>query len=126
MLKLSGQLVSKSLIKSGVGEFGEWKIIQFAIKKTYNKKKIIIVFTAKGKNADLINSIEFKEKITVRFIADCKYIEKYNRYFTELKAIDVQKFVPQKNQDVYFNGNRLNDDDYELKMNNEISFPYQA
>lgn len=120
MLKLSGRLVSKSLIKSGVGEHGEWKIIEFVIQRTYNKKKIKIAFTAGGKRADLVNSIEYKEKITVTFIPSCFYSEKHNKHFTELKAIEIDKYVKKNNQDVYFNNERLNESDYELKRDNQL------
>lgn len=123
MLKLTGRLNSKSLIKSGTNEFGTWQIIEFTIKKSYRRKKTLIAFKAFGKRADIINSIEIKEKIVVEFLPECKYSEKHGRYFTELKTIDVYKYVPRNNQDIYVNQERLNESDYELNINNEIKFP---
>lgn len=120
MLKLNGKLISKSLIKSGVSERGAWKLIEFVIQRTYNKKKITIAFTAIGKITELINSIEMKERITVTFIPDCHYSAKHNKHFTELKAIEVEKYVKKNNRDTYFNGEKLNQSDYELKITNEL------
>ncbi len=122
MLKLNGRLVSKSLIKSGESEFGKWKIIEFVIQRTFKKEKIKIAFTANGKNADLINSIDYKERITVTFIPKCNYVEKYNKHFTELKAIEIEKYVKQNNKDVYFNNERVNESDYQLRMDNQLPF----
>ena len=120
MLKLNGRLISKSLIKSGVSEHGEWKIIEFVIERTYNRKKIKIAFTTGGKRAELVNSIEYKERITVTFIPSCFYSEKHNKHFTELKAIEIEKYVKKKNRDVYFNNERLNESDYVLKTTSQL------
>jgi len=120
MLKLSGRLISKSLIRSGVSEHGEWKIVEFVIQRTYNKKKIKIAFTASGKKADLINSISYKEKLTITFVPNCFLSSKHNKYFTELKAIEIDKWVKKHNHDVYFNNERLNESDYELKKDNQL------
>ena len=62
--EVNGKLVSKSLIKSGKSERGEWRIIEFVIQRTYNKKKIKVAFIASGKNADLVNNIEYNERIS--------------------------------------------------------------
>lgn len=122
MLKLNGRLISKSLIRSGENEHGKWKIIEFVIQRTYNKEKIKIAFTAIGKNADLINTIDYKERITVTFKPSCFYSEKHNKHFTELKVIEVEKYVKNNNKDIYFNRERLNESDYTLKTNNQLPF----
>jgi hypothetical protein len=108
MFTVSGKLLSKTLIKSGVGQHGEWKILEFAIQRTYCKKKITIAFTAKGKWADLVNNIDYKERITVEFVPNVFFSEKHNRYFTELKVITVEKYVSKKRIEIVFNGDVLN------------------
>jgi len=122
MLKINGKLISKSIIKTGKNERGEWRVIEFVIEKTYNKKKRKVAFTAIGKNADLVNNIEYKERITVTFFPECFYSEKHNKHFTELKAVGVEKYVKRNIQDVIFNGEKLNQSDYELKRDNQLPF----
>lgn len=122
MLELNGRLVSKSLIKSGVSQHGEYRIIEFVIERTYNKKKIKVAFTAVNKKADLVNDISFKERIKVTFVPSCFYSEKHNKHFTELKAIEVEKYVPKNKVDIYYNRERLNDSDYDLKRDNQLQF----
>lgn len=122
MLTLNGRLISKSLIKEGVGQHGAWKIMEFVIERTYNKKKIKVAFTVGGKNADLVNTISFKERITVDFIPACHYSDKYKKYFTELKAISIQKYVKKNIVNTYLSGEQLNESDYQLKQDIQIPF----
>lgn len=122
MFTVNGRLISKSLLKEGVGEHGEWKIIEFVIQRSFNKKKIKLAFTTGGKRAELVNSIPYKEKITVTFIPSCYYSEKHNKHFVELKAIEVDKYVPKKRVDVFYDGERLNESDYHLKKDNQLDF----
>ncbi len=126
MFKVNGRLVSKSLIKSGVSERGAWQIIEFVITRTFNKKKYKLAFTAFGKKADLVNNIEYKERITVTFVPDCFFSEKHTKHFTELKVIDVEKYVKKKMYDINFNGEKLNQSDYELKLTNELPLKQNA
>jgi hypothetical protein len=118
MLSISGRIVNKSTLKSGDGEFGKWKIIQFVIAKTYAKKKVKIAFTAKGKWADFIDSVPKNEKIRIEFIPDCFYSEKNSRYFTELRVISVEKWMPRK----YFNSEVLNPVDLEITKDLQLKF----
>ncbi len=76
MLSISGRLVSKSLIKSGESEFGKWQVIQFVISKTFNKKKIMIALTAKGKLADFINTVAKNEKLRIQSILFVLFMKK--------------------------------------------------
>jgi len=91
MFTVTGKLSGKSVVKSGQSEKGTWRIIQFLIKKTRNKKMETIPFTAKGKLADKIDDIILGEKISVRFfIEGNKYGDKY---FTNCIAVEVEKYV---------------------------------
>lgn len=96
MLTISGRLISKSTLKSGDGEFGKWQVLQFVIVKTYAKKKVKIAFSARGKWADFINDVPKNEKLRIEFLPDCFYSEKNYRYYTELKIISVEKWIPKK------------------------------
>lgn len=122
MLDVSGVLVSKSVIKEGVSAHGAWRLIEFVIERTFCKKKYKIAFTTIGKRADLINETSLKERITVSFIPSCAYSEKYNRYFTELKAINVEKYIPKKKFNVRFDGEVVNSSEFELKKDNQLDF----
>lgn len=91
MFVTSGKLSGKSIIKTGRYENGTWKVIQFLIKKTRNRKAVNIPFTAKGKLAEKIESIALGEKITVRFFVEgSKYGDKY---YTNCIAIEVDKYI---------------------------------
>jgi hypothetical protein len=94
MFRTTGRLSAKSLIKEGENDFGKWQLVEFIIKKQYKKKQIKLVFVAFGKVADLIQRTPIKEKISITFFPQCK---EYNgKYYTELKATEVEKWISQK------------------------------
>ena len=91
MFVVTGKLSNKSIIKAGVSEKGSWKIINFLIQKTRNRKPIKIPIIAKGKLAEKIDSIPLGEKVVVRFFIEGK---KFNdKYYTDCIATDIEKFV---------------------------------
>jgi hypothetical protein len=94
MFRVTGRLVAKSLIKEGKGEWGDWQLVQFIIQKQYRREKIKIVFVSFGKVAKTVQDMALKEKITVKFYPKCN--EHEGKYYTELKALDVDKWVSQK------------------------------
>jgi len=103
MLKLTGNLIAKSLIKEGEGEYGKWQLIQFIISKQHQKKKKKIVFTAIGKISKKITEIKLKDRIVVYFFPECK---EYNgKFYTELKVYDVEIYVSKKKMYEYI-GNK--------------------
>lgn len=92
MLKLTGRLIAKSLIKEGESQFGKWQLVHFIIIKQHNNVKKKIIFTALGKVAKQIQDMPIKEKITVYFEPVCNnpYADKW---YTELKATEVIKYI---------------------------------
>jgi hypothetical protein len=108
MLTISGKLLSKSILKSGEGEYGQWKVIQFVIAKTHAKKKIKIAITAKGKYADFINDTPKNEKLKIEFFPYCFYSEKNTKYYTELRAVSIERWMPKKRFNLEFNKDVLN------------------
>lgn len=107
MLRIIGKLEGKSLIHEGVSEHGAWHIVRFFVEKTFRKKKIKIVFIAKGKLANLVFNIPLKEKIDIRFFPNCKEVN--TKWYTELQAISVEKYVPLNHQ-------------YITTVNNEVKY----
>ena len=120
MFIVTGKLSGKSVVKYGQSERGAWKIIQFLVKKTKNRKPITIPLTAKGKLAEKIESIALGEKITVNFFIEGN---KYNdKYYTNCIATEVEKYIRKdkyKYGSVTF-GNEVYEDknDYLLIDNN--------
>jgi hypothetical protein len=92
MLKLTGRLVAKSLIKEGENKYGKWQLVNFIIQKQHNKVKKKIIFTAIGKVAKQVQDIQLKERITIYFEPVCNnpYADKW---YTELKATEVEKYI---------------------------------
>jgi len=94
MFVVTGKLSNKSLVKSGVSEVGTWKIIQFLIEKTRNRKPIFIPLIAKGKLADKIDDIPIGERIKVDFYIEGK---NYNgKYYTDCISTSIDKYIPRK------------------------------
>ena len=94
MFKLSAKLIAKSLIKEGECKYGRWQLIHFIVQKQHKKEKVKIIFTAIGKVANQVKDIPLKERITIYFTPKCT---EYNgKWFTELKASDVDKYVSKK------------------------------
>lgn len=122
MFKTNGRIVSKSIIKEGISQHGKWKLMWFAIERTYCKKKIRFAFTVFGTKAEFVEQIIDKERITVEFLPECKYNEKAKRYFTELKVIDVYKYVKKKRTDIWVDNQRLNESDYNINTEQQLPF----
>jgi len=94
MFRVTGRLASKSLIKEGKSSHGDWQLVEFIIQKQYRKEKIKLVFVSFGKVARTIQDMALKEKISIRFYPKCK---EYNgKWYTELKAVEVEKWVSRK------------------------------
>lgn len=90
MLKISGRLSTKSILKKGVSAKGEWQIIEFTITKQFNHEKFQVAFVALGKMADVVNAFPLNKKLTIRFIPKCKF---YNgKWYTELKAFEIEEW----------------------------------
>jgi hypothetical protein len=121
MFIVTGKLSGKSVIKSGQYENGTWRVIQFLIKKTRNKKPELIPFTAKGKLAEKIDSIAIGEKITISFfIEGSKYGEKY---YTNCIATEVEKYIRKdkyKYGSVSFGNEQYEDKNDELRIDNNL------
>lgn len=90
-------------MKFGHNDFGEWKIINFVLQKTFQKKKYYMLFVAKGKRAKFIESVPIKERLTVHYIIDSKEY-KPQKWATDLVATEIEKYVPKKHVKVMFNG----------------------
>ncbi len=111
MFVVTGKLSGKSVVKCGQSEKGSWKIIQFLIKKTKNRKPINIPLTAKGKLAEKIESIALGERITVKFFIEGN---KYNdKIYTNCIATDVDKYI--KKDKYQYGAVRFGDEVYEDK-----------
>lgn len=91
MFFVTGKIVSKSLVKSGVSEKGAWKMITFLIEKTKHKKKIKIPFVAKGKLAEKVSEIVLGQRITIQFYIFGR--EHGGNYYPNVVATDVEKYV---------------------------------
>jgi hypothetical protein len=115
MQKITGRLIHKSLVKSGKSEFGDWKIINFVIEKTFQKKKYKALFVAKGKWANFVDAIAYKERITVHFVIDSKEYAP-SKWGTDLRAIEIEKYVSKNTPHVYFRDELVNKEDFEMKQ----------
>jgi hypothetical protein len=115
MFKVTGRLTSKSLIKEGKSEWGDWQLVEFMIQKQYRKEKLKLVFVSFGKVAQTIQSTALKEKITIKFYPKCK--EHNGKWYTELKAVEVEKWIsPTKIAESMKDGAEpLAEEDYTLK-----------
>ncbi len=109
----------KSLIKSGTNEWGAWRIVEFIIERTYMKKKLQILFVARGKWATFIETVPIKERISVEYIPELKQYG--TKRFQDLKATNIEKYVKRKTAAVYFGGELVNKSDFEI--NPDLSLP---
>ncbi len=109
----------KSLIKSGTSEWGTWRIVEFMIERTYNKKKIKILFVARGKWATFIEGVPYKERILVEYVPDLK--QHGTKYFQDLKVTNIEKYVSKKTPHVYFEDKLVNRKDFE--MDTDLQLP---
>ncbi len=94
MLKITGRLAGKSLIRKGVSSWGEWDLIEYIITKQHQKKKIKIIFVAIGRLARVINDMPINERITTWFYPKCR--EYKGKWYTSLTATEIQKYVNRK------------------------------
>ena len=116
MFSVTGRLSDKSFKKTGVSEKGAWKAITFLIEKTRKGKPIKIPITARGKWADLIETIPVREKITVHFYIDG--VKGNDRYYTNCVATEIEKFVPKKK--FQFGVPSVGDDVYDISKDNTL------
>lgn len=103
MLRITGKLIAKSLLLEGNNNYGKWQLVQIIIEKQINRKKKKIVFTCFGNVANTANDIIINQRITILFEPACNYNEKYNRWFTELKAKQIELYVKKPK----WNGNTI-------------------
>lgn len=116
MFRISGTLSSKSLIKTGVADYGSWKATTFLIKKTRKKKKIVIPLVARGYWADIIDQTPVGEKLGVEF-----YIEgrKYkDNYYPNCVVINVSRKEKKKKVKDELNFKKSKITDYFVKDKN--------
>lgn len=96
MIEISGKLLLKSEMITGVNANGEWKSIDFVIQKTFQKVKYSIPFSAKGKVADYINSAMLGQRMRIAYIPIGVLSTKQNRWFCNNKAISAENWVSRK------------------------------
>jgi hypothetical protein len=120
MFRTSGRLIAKSLIKEGTNEWGKWQLVEFIIQKQHNKKKIKIVFVAFGKVARIVQDMPLKEKLDIKFFPNCK--EHNGRFYTELKAEEVEKYVSRKKiyESMRDGAEPLAEEDYASGQDNQL------
>ena len=120
MFHITGRLESKSLIREGENEYGKWQMVEFVIYKSYKKKKIRLAFVAFGKLAKEIQEIPHNERITVHFYPNCRQYK--NKYYTELKAEEVHKYVSRRKAEerIVVNGEMLDDADFLITPDNQL------
>lgn len=121
MQKISGTLIFKSTVKTGVNDFGSWSIINFVLQKTFQKKKYYMLFVAKGKRARFIESVPIKERLTVHYIIDSKEY-KPQKWATDLIATEIEKYVPKKHISVVFNSEEHNPINPEITPDLQLDF----
>ena len=93
MLKITGRLIAKAVLLEGENSFGKWQLVQIIVEKKIKNIKNKYVFSCFGKVAIMANEIQLKERVTVLFDPACNYNEKYQRWFTELKAKEIGIYV---------------------------------
>lgn len=121
MQKVTGRLIFKSVIKTGQNDFGKWSIVNFVLQKTFQKKKYNMLFVAKGKWAKFIDTVPYKEKLTVYYIIDSKEY-KPQKWATDLRVVDVEKHVPKKYNSVYFGNEEHHVVSHEINPDLQLDF----
>ena len=94
MFKTTGRLISKSLIAEGEGSYGKWQLIEFALQKQFQGKRIKIPFVAFNEYARFIEKCPLKEKLKVYFFPKSKFHN--GKYYTDLKVLEVDICPPKK------------------------------
>ena len=120
MNKITGRIIHKSVVKKGHGEYGEWRVIDFIIEKSFKKKKYKALFSAKGRLADFIEQTPLKEKLTIHYVIDSR--EYKGRWFTDLRATEIEKYV-KKNFQVVRLGDEIANKS-ELESNTDLQLPF--
>jgi len=106
MFKTIGRIKSKNLLKSGVSEKGEWKLMEFTIQKTFNREPIEVAFVAIGKMAELVDRYKKGKKVVIYFFPKCKNWK--GKWYTELKVLEIEdyvkkpKFIPDAPKEAQF------------------------
>lgn len=121
MQEITGRLIYKSLVKSGKSEFGEWRIINFVIEKTFKGKRYQALFVAKGKWANFIDAVPHKERLRVNYIIDSKEFAP-SKWGTDLRVVEVEKYIKKAARPVYFNNEMVNKDEFEIKKDLQLNF----
>jgi hypothetical protein len=121
MQKITGRLIFKSLMKVGTNEFGEWKIVNFVLQKTFQKKKYNMLFVAKGKRAKFIESVPYKERLTVHYVIDSKEY-KPSKWATDLIAVEIEKYAPTNPIHVRFGEQEYKPIDPEINPDLQLDF----
>lgn len=111
----------KSTVKTGTNEFGEWSIVNFVLRKTFQKKKYDMLFTAKGKWAKFINNVPYKEKITVHYYIKSTEF-KPQKWATDLVAFEIEKHVPKNHITVRFGEQEFNPINPEITPDLQLDF----
>lgn len=116
MFTITARLTGKSILKTGTSDNGDWELIQFMVEKQYRKVKRKFIFVAFNKIGKMVMDIPLKERITVRFELDCK--EYSNKWYTSLKAIEVEKYVSIKKirESMKDGADPIPDSDYEFQQ----------
>jgi len=121
MQKISGRLIFKSTVRTGTNEFGAWSIVNFVLRKTFQKKKYDMLFTAKGKWSKFINEVPYKERVTVHYyIKSTEY--KPQKWATDLVAFEIEKYVPKNMVIVRYEGEIVNKSDIEFIPDLQLDF----
>ena len=95
MYKITAKLTSKSLLKKGNSEHGDWFMVTFIVEKQHRKKKRKFAFIAYNDVAKKIITLPKNERITVRFTPDCK--EYKGKWYVNLRVTEVKKWVSKRN-----------------------------
>ena len=94
MFKTTGRLISKSILAEGKSSYGKWQLIEFALQKQFQGKRIKIPFVAFNEYARFIEKCSMKEKLKVYFFPKSTFHN--GKYYTDLKVLEVDKCPPKK------------------------------
>lgn len=94
VFRITGKLHQKSLLSTGEKQDGyKWRAINFVIVKTENKEQTFYAFTTYNNNADYIDGLELKTRITIGFHPKTKYVVDRNYWATTLIASEIDLYV---------------------------------
>jgi hypothetical protein len=89
-----GNLVKRTVLKTGVSSKGQWRIIEFICEKKHKGEKKKFCFVAFGKQADFLNELSSKSRLEINFFPECK--EHGGKMFTQLKVLEIKKHTKQR------------------------------